>query len=69
MNQLQSAVALFLMSVPLFAAAQDKVDVPVNTVNTIWVIVFVVLFVVSCVGFFAYIWMKDDKSKQVASDK
>jgi len=69
MNQLQSAVALFLMSVPLFVAAQDKVEVPVNTVNTVWVIVFCVIFVVSVAGFFAYIWLKDDKSEQAGSDK
>lgn len=66
-----SAVALFLMSSPLFAAMKemDAANAPAETVSVVWVVVFVVLFVVSCVGFFAFIWLKDDKNQQAGSDK
>jgi len=71
MSRFLSAVALFLMSSPLFAALKemDAANAPAETVSVVWVVVFVVLFVVACVGFFAYIWLKDDKSDQAASDK
>lgn len=71
MSRFLSAVALFLMSSPLFAAMKemDAANAPADTVSVVWVVVFVVIFVVSCVGFFAYIWLKDDKSQQAGSDK
>lgn len=71
MSSLISAVALFLMSTPLFAAMKemDAANAPAETVSVVWVVVFVVLFIVSCVGFFAYIWLKDDKSEKAGSDK
>ena len=71
MSRFLSAVALFLMSGPLFAAMKemDAANAPAETVSVVWVIVFVALFIVSCVGFFAYIWLKDGKSEQSGSDK
>lgn len=71
MSRFLSTVALFLMSSHLFAALRevDAASAPAETVSVVWVIVFCVVFVVSCVGFFAYIWMKDDKSEHVKSDK
>jgi len=71
MSRFLSAVAIFLMSSPVFAAMKemDAANAPSETVNVVWVIVFVVLFVVSCVGFFAYIWLKDDKSEHAGSGK
>ena len=71
MSRFLSAVALFLMSSPVFAAMKemDAANAPAETVSVVWVIVFVVLFIVSCVGFFAYIWLKDGTSEQAASDK
>ena len=71
MSRFLSAVALLLMSGPLFAAMKemDAANAPAETVSVVWVIVFVVLFIVSCVGFFAYIWLKDGTSEQAASDK
>jgi len=71
MSRFLSAVALFLMSSPLFAAMRemDAANAPAETVSVVWVIVFCVLFVVSVAGFFAYIWLKDGKSEQSGSDK
>ena len=71
MSRFVSAVALFLMSSPLFAAMKemDAANAPSETVSVVWVVVFVALFIVSCVGFFAYIWLKDGKSEQAGSDK
>jgi len=71
MSRFLSAVALFLMSSPLFAALKemDAANAPAETVSVVWVVVFVVLFIVSCVGFFAYIWLKDGKSEKAGSDK
>jgi flagellar basal body-associated protein FliL len=65
MSRILSAVALFLMTYPLFAALRemDAANAPAETVNVIWVIVFCVVFVVAVAGFFAYIWLKDDKSE------
>jgi flagellar basal body-associated protein FliL len=62
---------MFLMSSPLFAAMKemDAANAPAETVSVVWVIVFVVFFIGSCAGFFAYIWVKDGKSEQVGSDK
>ena len=71
MSRILSAVALFLMTHPLFAAMREMeaANAPAETVSVVWVVAFVVLFVVSCVGFFAYIWLKSDKSEQAGSDK
>jgi len=71
MSKLLSAVVPFLMSGPLFAAMReiDAANAPSETVSVVWVAVFVVLFIVSCAGFFAYIWLKDGKSEQAGSDK
>jgi len=71
MSKFLSAIALFLMSGPLFAAMKemDAANAPSETVSVVWVAVFVVIFIVSCVGFFAYIWLKDGKSEQAGSDK
>jgi len=71
MSRFLSAVALFLMSSPLFAAMKemDAANAPAETVSVVWVILFCVLFIGITAGFFAYIWLKDGKSEQAGSDK
>ena len=65
MSRFLSAVTLFLMSSPLFAASKemDAANAPAETVGMIWVIVFVVLFIGSIVGFFWYLWWNERKGK------
>ena len=65
MSEFLSAITLFLMSSPLFAAAKEMEapSAPVETVGVVWVIVFVVLFVGSIVGFFAYLWHSEKTRK------
>ena len=65
MSKFLSAVTLFLMSSPLFAAAKemDAANAPVETVSTFWVVVFIVIFLGSIVGFFIYLWYTDKDRK------
>jgi heme/copper-type cytochrome/quinol oxidase subunit 2 len=63
MKQFLSALSLFLLSCWAFAATKEMegANAPVETVDTVWVVVFVVLFVVSIIGFFIYLFMTDKK--------
>ena len=65
MSKFLSAVTLFLMSSPLFAATKEMeaANAPVETVSMIWVVVFVVIFIGSIVGFFWYLWWNERKGK------
>ena len=65
MSNFLSAVTLFLISSPLFAAAKemDAANAPAETVSMIWVIVFLVIFIGSIVGFFWYLWWNERKGK------
>jgi phosphotransferase system glucose/maltose/N-acetylglucosamine-specific IIC component len=64
MSRFLSAVALFLMSSPLFAALKEMdPNAPSETVNVVWVIVFGVIFIGSIIGFFIYLWHTDKNSK------
>ena len=65
MSKLLSAVALFLISSPLFAAMKemDAANAPAETVDVVWVIVFGVIFIGSIVGFFIYLWHTDKNGK------
>ena len=65
MSKFLSAVALFLMSSPLFAATKEMeaATAPAETVGMIWVIVFVVIFIGSIIGFFIYLWHTEKKRK------
>ena len=65
MSKFLSAVALYLMSGPLLAAAKEMeaATAPAETVGMIWVILFVVLFIGSIVGFFVYLWHTEKKRK------
>ncbi|HKA40193.1 MAG TPA: hypothetical protein VKD25_10505 [Burkholderiales bacterium] len=63
MKRFLSALSLFLFSCWAFAATKEMegANAPVETVDTVWVVVFVVLFVVSIIGFFIYLFMTDKK--------
>lgn len=65
MSKFLSAVTLFLMSSPLFAAMKemDAANAPAETVDMVWVIVFGVIFIGSIVGFFIYLFHTDKGSK------
>jgi len=64
MSKFLSAVTLFLMSSPLFAAAKEMdPNAPSETVSVVWVIIFGVIFIGSIVGFFIYLWHTEKKRK------
>jgi len=64
MSKFLSAVTLFLMSSPLFAAAKEMdPNAPSETVSMVWVIVFGVLFIGTIVGFFIYLFYSDKNGK------
>ena len=64
MSKFLSAVTLFLMSSPLFAALKEMdPNAPAETVDMIWVIVFGVIFIGAIVAFFIYLWYKDKNRK------
>jgi hypothetical protein len=65
MSKFLSAVTLFLMSSPLFAALRemDAANAPAETVDMVWVIVFGVIFIGSIIGFFIYLFHTDKSGK------
>lgn len=65
MLKLLSALTLFLMSSPLFAAAKEMgADIPPSeTVDVMWVVVFGVIFVGMIVAFFVYLWYTEKNRK------
>jgi len=65
MSKFLSAVTLFLMFSPLFAATKEMeaANAPAPTVDVIWVIVFGVIFIGSIIGFFWYLWWNERKQK------
>ena len=65
MQKVLSAVALFLMSLPILAATKEMegANAPVETVDMIYVVIFIILFIGSIVGFFIYLWWSDRNKK------
>ena len=64
MIKLFSAVLTLLISSPLLAAVKEmEAAAPVETVDAVWIVVFVVVFFGSIVGFFLYLWRSDKKGK------
>lgn len=65
MSKFLSALTLYLLSSPLFAATKEMeaVDAAGETVSMVWVVIFVILFVGSIVGFFIYMWISEKKNK------
>jgi hypothetical protein len=66
MNKLLSMLFLFLLQLPLFAAAQERdvANAPVETVSIAVVIAFGVIFLGMIVGFFIYLFMKKEEPQQ-----
>jgi len=66
MQKLLSSVILFLLSVPAWAATGEMqgANAPVETVSTLYVVLFCLGFVAMVVGFFAFIWWNDKRSKK-----
>jgi heme/copper-type cytochrome/quinol oxidase subunit 2 len=65
MKQLMSAVTMFLVSCWAFAATKEMegASAPVETVDTIYIVLFVVVFIAMIVGFFVYLFMTDKSEK------
>ncbi len=65
MSKFLSALTLYLLSSPLFAATQEMeaVSAAGETVSMVWVVLFVILFVGAIVGFFIYMWISEKKNK------
>ena len=68
MQKFLSSAVFFLMSLPVLAATQemDKVNAPGETVDTVYVVIFGVIFIGMIIGFFVYLFMSD---KEANSDK
>ena len=66
MSKLLSAITLFLLSSPLLAASKemDAANAPAETVDMVWVVVFIILFIGSIIGFFIYLFMTDKDKKE-----
>ena len=62
MYKILSSIPMFLLSALAYAAKEaDAPAAPVETVGTIYIVIFGILFVGMIVGFFVYLWMSDDK--------
>jgi len=68
MKKFLSSAVFFLMSLPVLAATQemDKANAPADTVDTVYVVIFGVIFIGMIIGFFVYLFMSD---KEANSDK
>ena len=66
MNKLLSMLFLFLLQLPLLAAAQERdvANAPVETVSITVVVAFGVVFLGMIVGFFVYLFMKKEEPGQ-----
>ena len=68
MQKFLSSAVFFLMSLPVLAATQemDKAIAPADTVDTVYVVIFGVIFIGMIIGFFVYLFMSD---KEANTDK
>ena len=63
MTRLISGLCSFLVFCPAFA--EDVKDAPIpTTMNVMGIVVFFVLFVGMCVGFFVWMWWKNKHDKE-----
>ena len=63
MNRILTAAVLSLLSLPVFAAAEESAaNAPAETVSTVYAVIFGIVFIGMIVGFFAYMMWggKDD---------
>jgi hypothetical protein len=67
MNKLLATLFVFLMQLPILAAAQERevANAPVETVSMTYVIIFGVIFVGMIAGFFVYLFMNDKGEEAV----
>ena len=65
MKKFLSSAVFFLMSLPVLAATQemDKANAPADTVDTVYVVIFGIIFIGMIVGFFIYLFMSDKTDK------
>jgi hypothetical protein len=66
MKKLLSAISMFLMSCGLAFAATREMEgatAPADTVDVIYVVIFVVVFLASIIGFFVYLFLNEKKQK------
>ena len=66
MQKILSSIIFFLMSLPALAATEEmsKADAPPETVGTIYIVIFGIIFVGSIIGFFIYLFMSDKNEKK-----
>jgi hypothetical protein len=66
MKKLLSVISTFLMSCGLAFAATREMEgatAPAETVDVIYVVIFVVIFLASIIGFFVYLFLNEKKQK------
>lgn len=61
MHKFLYSIVLFLMSCSAFA--DEPASAPVETVDVIYVVIFLIIFLGSIVGFFIYLWWRGKKEK------
>jgi ABC-type methionine transport system permease subunit len=67
MNKLFAPMALFLLSLPALAADLEDAaaSAPVDTVDMVYVVLFIVLFIGTIAGFLLYfLWRDDSREKR-----
>jgi len=68
MNKILALIPLSLLSLlsGLAHAAKELEGqaAPVETVGTVYIVIFGIIFVGMIVGFFVYLWMSDDKKSE-----
>ena len=67
MNKLFASLVLFLLSLPALAADLEDAaaSAPVETVDMVYVVLFIILFVGTIAGFILYfLWQDDGKERQ-----
>lgn len=66
MSKFLSMLFLFLLQLPLLAAAQERdvANAPVETVSMVYVVAFGVIFLGMIVGFFVYLFAKKEEPQQ-----
>jgi hypothetical protein len=67
MRKLLKLVVPFLLSLPILAAAQEEggaASAPVHTVDMVYVVIFLALFIGAIAGFLVYFFLQSDKKKE-----
>ena len=65
MYRILSSILMFLLSSAAHAAKEiEAAAAPVETVGTIYIVIFGILFIGMIVGFFIYLWMSDNKKPE-----